>query len=194
MSDTNVPDDVIKDLFGFTAPSEQHLNSISVWATKALELKAHIEQVEEHLKNLNKELSIIETINLPQVLTEAGIEEFSMRNGAKIVMKDIIRNGLSKEPAQRQLTFDWVTDNGGKEIIKDHFEIDYSKGQYDDAIRLRHILQEHRIHFDEFESIHAMTLWAFLKEKLREGVRAPFEDMGLYYGRHADVKPPKVKE
>lgn len=190
---TEVSDDVIKDMFGFVAPTEQQLSSISVWATKALELKAHIAQVEEQLTHLNKELSVIETINLPQALQEAGITEFAMNNGAKIEIKDIIRNGLSKDPAQRDNTFMYVMANGGQEIIKDHFEVDYSKGQYDDAIALRHLLQRNNIHFYEFESIHAQTLWAFLREKLREGEIPPFDDMGLYYAKHAEVKPPKVK-
>lgn len=194
MSETEIPEDIIRDMFGFAAPTEQQLSSIGVWATKALELKAHIAQVEEQLKMLETELNVIETVNLSQALLDAGVTEFSMKDGSKIKIKDVIRNGLSKDPAQRQTTFDWVTDNGGKEIIKDHFEIDYNKGYYEEALKLRHLLQEHHIDFDEFESIHAQTLWAFLREKLDEGIVPPFDDMGLYYAKHAVVTPPKVKK
>ena len=192
---TDVPQDVVTDLFGFSAPSENQLKNIARHASRALELKAHIEQVEEQLNQLNKELSIIETVDLAKAMVEAGVEDFTLSGGASIKLRDVIRNGLSKDPTQRQATFDWVTDNGGKNIIKDHFEVDYDKGSYEQALKLRAILQEHHINFDEFESIHVQTLWAFLREKLNEGkVMPPFEDMGLYYAKHAVVTPDKTKK
>ena len=52
----------IKNLFGFVAPSQEQLSTISQWARQALELQSEIETIEAHLKQLNKELTKIEEI------------------------------------------------------------------------------------------------------------------------------------
>jgi hypothetical protein len=186
-----ISDDLAKDLFGFAAPSEHQLNNISMWASRALELQAEIEQAELHLAGLNKELAAIEEYSLPSALLEAGLIEFKLKNGGKITISDVIQGGLSKDLEKRSFTMNWVIDQGGQEIIKDHFEIDYTKGKYDEAVKFRELLKKEKVNFDEFESIHGMTLQSFLREKLREGVVAPFDQMGLRYFKKANIKLPK---
>lgn len=186
----DVPED-IRNLFGFTAPSEEQLSSISKWAEKALELQAEIDQIEAYLKQLNKDLAVIEEIELPKAMMTAGTAEFKMTDGGKITMSDVIQGALSKDEAIREFTLQWFIDNGGQENIKDHFEIDYTKGQHTFAKAFRELLQERQIHFDEFESIHHSTLKAFLHEKLREGTAPPFDKMGVRYFKKAIVKPAK---
>jgi hypothetical protein len=180
----------VRDLFGFAAPTEKQLSTISVWATKALELQAEIDLVEVHLKELNKELAQIEEVDLPKAMMAAGSTEFTMTGGGQITIEDVIQGGFTKDSDKRQFIFDWVDKEGGRETIKDHFEVDFTRGSYDDAIKLRELLREHHVNFDEFESIHTQTFYAFLREKLREGkVVPPFEKMGLRYFKKAKIKP-----
>jgi hypothetical protein len=184
----------IRDLFGSKVPTEEELSTIAVWANKALELQAEIEQAEAHLAELNKELAQIEERDLPKAMMTAGTMEFKLTNGGKITIKDVIQGGLTKDEEKRKFVFDWVIDNGGKENIKDHFEIDYTRGQYSYALAFRKLLQENQIHFNEFESIHVQTLWAFLREKMEEGVLPPFDKMGLRFFKKAVIKVPEKKE
>lgn len=181
-------DEDVRDLFGFVAPSQEQLSTISVWASKALELQAQIEHVEAHLKELNKELAQIEEIDLPRAMLEAGSTEFTMTGGGKISISDVIQGGFTKDPDKRQFVFDWVVKEGGQEIIKDHFEVDFTRGSYEDAVTLRNLLREHHVNFDEFENIHTGTLYAFLREKLREHTMPPFEQMGLRFFKKAVIK------
>jgi len=183
-----------RDLFGFVAPSQEQLTTISAWATKGLELAAEIEQAEAHLKELEKELVKIEEIELPKAMMAAGTKEFKLTNGGKITLSDIIQGGLSKEEEKREFTKQWFIDNGGQENIKDHFEIDFTKGNYSRAIALRKLLQEHQVHFDEFESIHSSTMKSFLLEKVREEKGLPpFDKMGLRYLKKAYIKKKKER-
>ena len=186
--------DVPEDLFGFEAPSEEQLGSISTWAKKALELQAEIEIIEAHLKELNKELAVIEETELPRALLNANMLEFKLVGGGKITIKDVIQGGFPKDVEVRQFLIDWVDKEGGTENVKDHFEIHYTKGQYDKAVELRKLLQENKIIFDEFENIHTGTLYAFLKEKMKENVIPPFEKMGLRYFKKAVIKTPGKEE
>lgn len=179
----------IRDVFGFQAPTTQQLSTISQWATKALELQAEIEQAEEHLKGLRKELAQIEEIDLPKAMMAAGSMEFTMTGGGKIEIKDVIQGGLSKDEDKREVTIQWFVDNGGIDNIKRHFEIDYTRGQASYAIACRQLLQENQVPFDEFESIHAGTMKAFLMEKVREGKDIPpFDRMGLRFFKKAVIK------
>jgi hypothetical protein len=188
--------DIPADLFGFEAPSEEQLTSISTWASKALALQAEIDIIEVHLKSLNKDLAEIEEIELPKALLAANMLEFKLVGGGKISIKDVLQGGLHKDPEKREFTMQWVVDEGGQEIIKDHFEIDFTRGSYDEAVALRKLLAEHKIHFDEFESIHGMTLQAFLREKIKEGKEAlpPFDKMGIRYFKKAVIDLPKKEK
>jgi hypothetical protein len=193
MTMSDISEDV-KDLFGFTAPSESQLSTISTWAGKALSLQAEIEMAEAHLKQLHKELAQIEEVDLPKAMMAAGSTEFTTVGGGKISITDIIQGGLTKDENKREFVMQWVSDNDGKDIIKRHFEVDYTRGQYSYAMVLRKLLQDNQIHFDEFESIHASTLHAFLREKIKESKGEnipPFDNMGLRYFKKAVIKPGK---
>jgi hypothetical protein len=183
-----ISEDIVTDLFGFTAPTIEQLNNIAMWASEALRLKAEIEQAEAHLKGLNSDLADIEEKKLPNVLLEAGMLEFKMQDGSKITIADVIQGGFPKEVPKREFLFSWLTKEGGKENIKDHFEVHFTKGQYDDAVALRKLLQANNIIFDEFENVHTQTLYAFLREKIREGIMPPFEEFGLRYFKKANIK------
>jgi hypothetical protein len=186
-----VPEDLVKDIFGFTAPTSEQLHNITIWAKEALRLKEEINLAEAHLKGLNSELADIEERKLPEVLLAAGMLEFTMMDGSEISIKDVIQGGFPKDIDKREKLFAWVTKEGGKENIKDHFEIHYAKGQYEEAIELRKLLQEKKIIFDEFENIHTQTLYAFLREKLKEQKMPPFEEFGLRFFKKAYIKEAK---
>jgi hypothetical protein len=162
-----------------------------MWASEGLRLSAEIEQAEAHLKGLKSELAEIEERKLPDVLLASSMTEFIMQDGSRITIKDVIQGGFPKDIEVREALCDWVINEGGKENIKDHFELHFTKGQYADAVALRRLLQEKNFIFDEFENIHTGTLYAFLKEKIREGVIPPFEDFGLRYFKKADIKAGK---
>jgi hypothetical protein len=184
MSDT----EDVRDMFGFIAPSEAQLSSISKWAQKALELHAEIEQAEAHLKELNRELAQIEEIDLPRAMMTAGSAEFKMVGGGKITISDEIQGSLAKGEEKREYAIDWVAKNDGEDLIKRHFEIDYTRGQLSYATAFRELLQKNQVHFDEFESIHTSTFKSFLHEKLRKGVTPPFDKMGFRYFKKANIK------
>ena len=187
--------DVPEDLFGFEAPSEDQLKSISEWAGKAIELQAEIDIIEMHLKKVKKDLAEVEEVELPKALLAANMLEFTLVGGGKISIKDVLQGGLSKEPNIREFTMQWVVDQGGQETIKDHFEVDFTRGSYDQAVALRKLLADNKVHFDEFESIHGGTLQAFLREKLREGkIVPPFDRMGIRYFKRAQIDLPKKEK
>jgi len=183
-----VPEDLAKDMFGFTAPTEEQLKNIAMYASEALELEERIFQTEEYLKNLKKDLADIEERRLPQIMIESGMLEFKMRDGSQISVGDVIQGGFPKDVPKREALFSWLIKEGGQENIKDHFELHFTKGQYEEAVKLRKLLQEHNVIFDEFENVHTQTLYAFMREKIREGTLPPFDDFGLRYFKKANIK------
>jgi hypothetical protein len=183
-----VPDDLAKDMFGFTAPTEDQLKNIAMYASEALELEERIFQTEEYLKNLKKDLADIEERRLPQIMLESGMLEFKMRDGSQISVGDVIQGGFPKDVPKREALFSWLIKEGGQENIKDHFELHFTKGQYEEAVKLRKLLQANNVIFDEFENVHTQTLYAFMREKIREGTLPPFDDFGLRYFKKANIK------
>jgi hypothetical protein len=159
-----------------------------MYASEALELEERIFQTEEYLKNLKKDLADIEERRLPQIMLESGMLEFKMRDGSQISVGDVIQGGFPKDVPKREALFSWLIKEGGQENIKDHFELHFTKGQYEEAVKLRKLLQANNVIFDEFENVHTQTLYAFMREKIREGTLPPFDDFGLRYFKKANIK------
>jgi hypothetical protein len=73
-------------------------------------------------------------------------------------------------------------------MIKTEVSVEFGKTEHNRAKDLAVKLAQDGYFVDEKEGIHAQTLLAFVREKLRNGEEVPLETLGLYAGRTAKVK------
>ena len=185
-------EDVESDLFDFVAPTKSALQNISVFASRALELNAQIEQAEAFLKSLKDELQLIEEGNLPSVMQECGLIEFKMQDGSKITIRPAFQGGIVKEDLdKRRLQLDWVAESGGESLIKETFNIVFNKGESERAQEVKKLLELNSVPYKESETVHAALLGAFVKEKIANGEVVPLDELGWRYFQKATVKKAK---
>ncbi len=184
--------EIDQDLFNFVAPTKSALQNISTFASRALELQAQIEQAEAYLKGLKDELQLIEEGNLPSVMQECGLIEFKLSDGSKITIRPAFQGGIVKEDLdKRRVQIDWVAENGGKSLIKDSFDIVFSKNEYEQAQQVKKLLDLNAVPYKESETVHAASLGAFIKEKISNGEVVPLEELGWRYFQKATIKKAK---
>jgi len=182
--------DAIAELFA-DAPaveaSDGELKEISrlvdLWLEKAREKAA----MEAALKDLGEEMRLIEERDLPDALTEAGLEEVKTASGAKVTVEQVVRANIPK--AQEGPAFDWLRSNNHGDLIKRQLVANFGRGQDNLAgtakAALEEILGEPP---DDKQTVPWNTLTAFVKEQMAAGANLPADLLGIYTGRKAKIK------
>lgn len=181
------------DLFT-VMPSESELANLGMFADEAVSLKIQIEEAEEYVKSLSRQLKDLEEFKIPNIMTAAGIDEFKLKGGGKIKISEKVQGGLSTtDQHKKDFGLEWLLDNGGSFLIKTKFEVNIAKGDLEEAEKLRAILDEKKIGYNVGEAVHAGSLGSWLKEKFNAGTDVPWEDLGIRHFYKAEIKLPKPK-
>lgn len=175
-------------------PDAQKIAALKPTAERALQLMGEIESAEEYLGTLKTELHILNTRTLPEMLTSAGVEEFKTAEGAKIAIKEFMNGSLPKDAEAREKALKWIESVGAGGLIKNAINIQFEKGQDNVAKSVLAMLDEHGLEYEKKRDVHAMTLAAFARERLKNGEEVPLEDLGLVAGRTTKITLPKAKK
>lgn len=178
--------------FGKDAPDIDELSSISAKVKEAAVLARQIENLEEQLKTQRAELHQLTTKTLPDLMDSAGTSEFKTPDGLKVSVRDFINGSLPKEDANRIAALSWLEKNGARDLIKTSFALSLGRGQKDAAQELTAALAELGLDYSRKEDVHAQTLYAFARERMKSGEELPIELLGLYVGRVAKIELPVI--
>jgi len=175
------------------APDVNQLASLEAQINMAVELIKEIETHEDFIKAKRQELNELTNKTIPDAMAAAGVQSFKTNAGVKVDVKEFISGSLPKDGDARANAFQWLEANGASGLIKGTITAEFPKG--DDNARARNQAAEALsglgIDFAEQETVHASTLQAYARERLRSGEDVPFELLGLYAGRTAKISVPK---
>ena len=80
---------------------------------------------------------------------------------------------------------------GGADLIKTKVTVSFGRSGHNEAIALQHDLRA-KGHAAELASdVHAQTLMAFAREKLKSGEPVDADKLGLFVGRTTQLKEPR---
>lgn len=194
MSDTsNISDDFEPS----AGPSTAEVTEISTHTLALLELRAKVEVKKYELKKLEEDLRIIEEVDLPRAMTNAGCQQYTLTNGAKVEVKDKYSAALQvkNKDAKLDIRIATLKKLGADDLIKHFVTIECAKGQEELAQRavsaLRALSNSAKV--IDLEAVHAGTLTAWVKEKIAAGVTdLPLESLSVFHRRVADVILPNA--
>lgn len=179
--------------FDEVAPvSESALASLLALATETLELEKEAEAIGELLKAKNSRLNILKTLTIPEAMAEVGLTEFKTPEGNQIKVDDFVAGSLPKDEAKRLKAVALLESIGGEALIKNQLTADFGKSQHNEALELRARLEQEGYEVVIKSDVHAGSLAAFVREKLRAGEECDYETLGLFVGRKAKITPPKA--
>lgn len=179
---------------GVQAPSDSELVSIAERVNEAATLARRIEAGETLLKQLKEALHLLTTRTLPDAMRAARTEMFKSEDGVKVSLVPFMNGSLPKEEEARKAALIWLEKNGAKDLIKTEFDIALGRGQLKDAKKLRKQLEVLGLDYKEKEGVHAQSLYAFAREKMKAAEELPLHLLGLFAGTSAKIELPEPEE
>lgn len=173
---------------GSNIQDEASLENLVKNAEEMQTLKESIEELEETLEQLNKHYNFIAQNVIPEMLEELGLKTFELKDGSKITVKDFMSGSLPKEEHAFNQAVQWLIDNDLESILKTDVSLKFGKGEENYAKNALELLKENGYEPSQKYGVHPQTLYSSIRELMKEGEVIPFEMLGLYAGRKADIK------
>jgi len=168
--------------------AEASLENLVKNAEEMAELKGTIESIEGTLSELTKQYNYISQEVIPNMLDELGLKTFELKDGSKITVKDFMSGSLPKDEEKFAQAIDWLKDNDLEGILKTDVSMKFGKGEDNFAKNAIELLKENGYEPDSKYGVHPQTLYSSLRELIKNDVSVPFEMLGIYAGKKADIK------
>lgn len=161
------------------------------------ELKAMIAKLfrqEETVANLETDLKAakallqkMKTFTIPDKMAELGFDALKFE-GKTVSIETFVSGSLPADPERRKAALAWLMDNGGSDLIKTTVEVQFGKKEHNIALDTAGKLKEAGLDPSVEETVHAQSLGAFARERIRNGDPIDTEVLGLFTGRVAKIK------
>jgi|CXWL01.1.fsa_nt_gi hypothetical protein len=164
------------------------LQKISRLAQEQREAELDLAKAEEELSKAQERLRQYREVLIPTAMAEARQDSIVTADGFRVTVEEKIRASIPE--AAKPKAFAWLDQTGNSRIIKHEFKILFGKEddawakkfQRDLAQRVRPVDCKRR------DFVEPMTLSAFIKGALKDGVDVPLDLFGAFRQRYAEVK------
>ena len=110
------------DLLEDVAPSSNEIGAVADMAQRMLEIENEINRLDELLKQKKQDLKMLAEQDLPDLMQELNIRDFTLSNGAKVSVKDVITASVGVHP-QTLNSFIKERMSEGKEVPMEMFRV-----------------------------------------------------------------------
>ena len=191
------------DLLEDVAPASNELGAVTGMAQKMYDLENEITSLEEKLKSKKQDLRMLAEQDLPDLMQELNLKDFTLKNGAKVEVKEVISGSVpsqgaidrAKEEDKRvelqmlqQQCFDWLRANGGGDLIKSNVEVQFGKDEDEACNQFTQKLRDEKLYYKRAVGVHPATLNKYIQERLGDGKDVPLEMFRVYTGRKANIR------
>lgn len=150
------------------------------------ELERQIQSAELQLKQLNAELRTLSEERIPDLMTELGVSEYRTVDGLKVAIKPYYSASIKEE--KKAEAFNWLRAHKLDDLIKNVVAVSFGRGEDKAAQEMAEALASNGLQVQHTESVHPMTLKAFVKERIEGGLELPMETFGVFTGRKTVIK------
>lgn len=171
--------------------SDNILSRITAKVRDLRDARADVTLREEDLKAAQARVRLIEELDLPELMKEAGQEKLRTSDGYDVELIETLRASIP--PASLAQALAWLVANGQSAIIKRDIRLQFGKDEEakaDAALSL--ILNEGYMPQDK-QTVHPQTLAAVICEMMAAGVDVPLGLLGAHVQPGVKVKEAKAK-
>jgi hypothetical protein len=175
-------------LMAYEAPNADQLTELSRLVKYLRDHEKQLVEAENYANQLKATIHRLKTEAIPQAMASAGCSDFVTNEGLRVKLKDVVSGSLPKlDKAKRQAAIDWIREHGGTDLVKTEMTITFERGQDNLVGALAETAESFGVEHETNNGVHPSTLKAFVREKLRDGVDVPYETLGVFVGREAEV-------
>ena len=165
--------------------SNSDLSEIADLAKKQMELEDAKIKTEQMLKDINENLRAIADTALPDKMSECGLSSFALDSGLTIKVKPYYSGKIKKE--DEEACFSWLRNNDHGDLIKNIVSATFGSGEDSKARSARIMLEDQGYNTEQKESVHSMTLKAFIREQVEKGGEIPRDLFNVYVGQRTTI-------
>ena len=190
------------DLLEDVAPSSNSIGAVADMAQQMFDLEKEIEDLTELLKQKKQNLTKLAEQDLPDLMQELNVKDFTLNNGAKVEVNEITSGSIPSAGAiqrasgddraelelRQQQCFAWLRANKAGDLIKSNVEVQF--GRDEDALcnEFTQELKNRSLHYKRAMGVHPATINSFIKEKIDNGQNIPRDLFKVYEGRRAKIR------
>jgi hypothetical protein len=173
------------------APSDVGVSTLARLGQQLVEAELAVLKAEYALKKAQDIRKDIEERQIPEAMSEAGIEELKLKGGTVIGLDEVLGVTVKKENKQRVLN--WLEKEGHGGIIKRTLSVAFNKDQQVEADNLIKILvEEHGMPTKEEREYASQTLKKIVRERREAGKEVP-DIIDVYSAQKAVIIKGKPK-
>lgn len=185
--------EAMEEMFSKIAAIDTPLIRLRKMADVLKEYQARTLAAADALSKAQAAQSKIELEDMPELMTELGMKEFTLDDGFKIKIESDLKCGITAD--NKEAAHNWLKDRNFGGLIKVKLEQEYDKGEIEaaeaNAVKILELTGKVAV---VNETIHAGTLKAFLKEQREKGANLPADLFGIHPFNKAKITPPKEKK
>jgi hypothetical protein len=159
-----------------------------------LALEADINALTEALKAKNSELHFLRSQTLPDAMAEAQLTSFALDDGTSFSVDDFVAGSFPKDQEKKIVAVDELKKAGGEGLLRGQLSVTFAVSQHNEGLAIADDIRKKGYDVTFESTVHAQTLQAFVREKLRSGAKVNYEALGCFVGRLAKGKAPSKKK
>lgn len=162
------------------------LKQITALSELQIKYESELDRAEQQVKAVKEKLRDISENKLPDLLAEAGMLEFTLTTGEKIVIAEDFYCSVPVD--RRGEVIAKLREDGVGELITNKIEVDLAKGQDNLAGDVLGYVESMGLMAKRAEGVNTASLKKYLREQIDEGSDIELSFYGAYLSRRTKVK------
>ena len=161
------------------------MEDIATACNKLLDIQKEVSALEDQLKKKKEQELKLSEQDIPNLMQKAGAASIKLTDGTAVEIKPYYG---ARIPASRtEEAFDWLRENNFADLIKNNVTLTFGRNEDNMAKSLVDDLRNKGHNVKQAEKVEPMTLKAFVREQISEGVDIPMETFGIFVGAETKI-------
>jgi hypothetical protein len=165
--------------------SDSSLKSISDLCAEQVVVEDEVKQLEKQLKEKKDAVKKLSQEIIPARMQELGLESLKLKDGSAVEVKQLVQTSITAE--NRETALKWLRDNGHGDLIKNQVSAAFGRGEDITAEKFINEAKSLGLEPTQRVWVEPMTLKAFVREKIEEGVEIPTETFSIFVGAQTKI-------
>lgn len=171
--------------FQQSAPSAGDMASLSSLAHDLYLAETELAEAEKKVAAAKKRVMRIADEQIPELMAQIGIAEFTTSAGIKLSIKDVVRASIPV--ARRPEAHNWLKERGHGDMVKRTVLVAFARGEEERAAKLQEELTKKGHTVKDEEKVESATLRKFVREQLEAGEMIPLDLFGAAKFQQAKI-------
>ena len=166
--------------------STTNIKTLSDQVLKLRAMEDQLKIMEEALKTRKKEIDRISGEVIPTMLSEMGLSQLKLTDGASVDVKPFYSATISAQNKDR--AYNWLRTNGLGDIIKNDISVSFGRNEDDKAAKYADLAKSNGFQPTQKLKVEPMTLKALVRERIEAGKEMPTEIFNIFVGNKTTIK------